>query len=312
MDLVIYNKVIRADLVELLNRVREESGGYYLKSIKKTGDNVAVTCPFHKDGRENRPSCYIYNGDDKSVIWGTVKCFTCGTSTSLPHLIAKCFNEDVEWGKQWLIDNYGNILTDNYEYLDEITLDKPEETFLDESVLNDYNYFHPYMTLRGLTPEVVAKFKIGYNPKTNSMTMPVWDIKGRLVMVTERSVRGKNFHLQSNTEKPVYLLNFVKNFDTIIVCEGQIDALKCWSCGYPAVALFGAGTTQHQVDLLNKTGIRHYILMYDNDPAGRHGAERFKEMIRKDVLVTDIIMPTGKDCGDCSKEDFQKLFEKYL
>ena len=44
--------------------------------------------------------------------------------------------------------------------------------------------------------------------------------------------------------------------------------------------------------------------MYDNDEAGRKGANKFKKLIRKDVFITDIIMPKGKDVADCSKEEF--------
>lgn len=103
----------------------------------------------------------------------------------------------------------------------------------------------------------------------------------------------------------------VKNkCNQVIVVESQINALVSYSYGFPAVALFGAGTTQNQMDELNKTNIFHYILMYDNDEAGRKGASKFKELIRKDVFITDIIMPKGKDVADCSKEEFLNILRR--
>lgn len=65
------------------------------------------------------------------------------------------------------------------------------------------------------------------------------------------------------------------------------------------------------MDVLNATPIRHYILMYDPDEAGRHGAERFKKLIRKDVLVDDVLLPYGKDVNDLSKKEFENLINIY-
>ena len=65
----------------------------------------------------------------------------------------------------------------------------------------------------------------------------------------------------------------------------------------------------NQMNELNHSPIFHYILMYDNDEAGRKGANRFKKLIRDDVLVDDIIMPYGKDVADLSKEEFLKLLK---
>lgn len=103
----------------------------------------------------------------------------------------------------------------------------------------------------------------------------------------------------------------VKNkYNQVIVVESQINALVSYSYGFPAVALFGAGTTQNQIDELNKTNILHYILMYDNDEAGRKGANKFKKLIKKNAFTTDIIMPKNKDVADCSKEEFWDILRK--
>ncbi len=79
----------------------------------------------------------------------------------------------------------------------------------------------------------------------------------------------------------------------------------------PAIALYGAGTTKGQIDILNNSSIKHFILMYDNDQAGRKGAEKFKKLISKNKFVTDIIMPYGKDLNDLSKKEFIDLLNLY-
>jgi DNA primase len=77
------------------------------------------------------------------------------------------------------------------------------------------------------------------------------------------------------------------------------------------VALLGAGTSDSQMDVLNSTPIRTYILLYDNDKAGRHGAERFKKLVRKDVFVVDILLPEGRDVNDLNQQEFYALLDSY-
>ena len=312
MELQIKNKIITAPIKDILELVRSESNNGYLNYIGNIkGDDVAITCPWHKDGQEQHPSCHVYaKRDNPNIYYGTVHCFTCGKSVPLYSLIGKCFEQDDDFGKQWLIDRFGDTLVSEDDILDEIILDKPTKEYLDKSILRDFNYFHPYLESRHLSKDICQYFQVGFDKETNCITFPVWDENNNLVGITRRSVEGKKFILEGNKDKPVYLLNFVKNLNNVIVVEGQIDALRAWSNGYPAVALFGAGTTQHQIDSLNKSGIYHFILMYDNDFAGRKGAEKFKRLISKDRLVTDILMPPFKDVGDCSKEELEELLLK--
>ena len=192
----------------------------------------------------------------------------------------------------------------------EINLEKEQEIFLEESILDSFRPYHPYMTKRKLSPEVIEKFQIKYDPELQAIVFPVRDVKGRLKFLTKRSINSKMFYIdKSANKKDIYLLNEIvkNNISEVIVCESQINALTCWSYGYPAIALFGAGTTKEQIDELNKTGIKHYILAYDPDQAGDKGKARFKKYIRKDVFVDSLELPKGKDINDLSKEELDNL-----
>lgn len=312
MELILYNKIIDTDAEDILTQLRVESNGRYLKTIKNKGDNIAITCPFHKDGQENKPSCFVYNrADNPKVTFGTYNCFTCDEKGALYVLVSKVLDCSHEDAKRWLIEHFSSRYVDARPHLDEFKLLKTQKTYLDESVLEQYSYFHPYQFKRGLSEDIIRKFKIGYNEKTDSITMPVWDDKNNLIGITERSVVGKRFYIPKDMDKPVYLLNYIKQegITTVAVCEGQIDALVSWSRGLPAVALLGAGTTDKQIELLNRSGIRHFILMYDNDLAGQHGALRLKRGLTKDKMITEIIMPQGKDVASCTDEEFFTLLQ---
>lgn len=313
MELVIDSTVIETPIIDILKDIRLETSGRFLREIIPNGNNVRVTCPWHKDGMESHGSCDVYCNVDGDLVCGTAHCFTCGKSKNLISLSARCLGISYENAKNWLVERYGGDYIDGkiIEFADEIQLHPQEKIEEEKEIdLSKYDYYHPYMWKRNLSKEVVDKFRIGYNRDRDTITFPVWDEFGKLVMVTERSVNSKKFYIGEGVEKPVYLLNFIEkwNIDKVIVTESQINCLTSWGYGYPAIALFGTGS-EHQLDILNRSGIKSYILMFDGDKAGREGARRFKKGIKKSVFVKDIQMPFGKDVNDLSKEEFKKLLE---
>ena len=171
-----------------------------------------------------------------------------------------------------------------------------------------WNKRENYKKINSKTKNIVDKFKVGYDSKSNCIIFPVWDKDNHLVAITKRSIKGKHFFIPTGSDKQIYGLNFIlqQNIKSVYVVESQINCLVLWSYGYPAIGLFGTGC-KHQYDILNKSPIRSYTLLFDGDNAGRKGAERFKENIRKDVLVTDILMYTGKDVADLEKEEVDNL-----
>lgn len=309
MELVINNKVIDASVYDILKQVHKETNGRYLNTIIDKGDNVFIQCPFHSDGKEKHPSCTVFaRDDDKYTDKGITHCFACGISVPLFTLVGHCFDQDDEFGKEWLVQRYSNIFIEKQTYLPEIQIGKPKETVLDESILNQFAYFHPYQFQRKLSKEIILKYKVGYDKETDSITFPVWDEHNRLKFITKRSVKTKQFFIPQGVKKPVYLLNFMlkENRDTVFVCESQINALYMNTLGYPAVALIGTGT-RDQYEILNKSPIRHYILAFDGDEAGDKGITRFLSNIRKDVFVDVMLLPRGKDCNDLTGEEIANL-----
>lgn len=313
MELIIKGKLIETDIVDILKDVREECNGRYLKHISGgIGNDVKCTCPWHKSGQENNPSCYVFsNKSDDMTRYGQVHCFTCGATSSLAELVSYCLtgSTDADYGNRWIVTHYGNTFIKYLPNLKEIELDNDSKAdYIDPAILNKYNQYHPYMSQRKLTPEVLSKFKVGYDDEHKAITFPVWDEHNNLVMITRRSVLNKKFDIPKFSSKPVYLLNFIKyeNITTVYVVESQINALTLWSWGYPAIALIGTGSyTQYKI--LNSSGIRNYILCFDGDFAGQKGRERFINNIDSSCIITSKKLPAGKDVNDLSKEEFDTL-----
>ena len=312
MQLVYRNSIISTDLYTILIELKSKLFNGKLKDIRKVGTDISVTCPFHSDGKELTPDCHIYCGEDKDkLVYGTFHCFACGESGSFAKFVGGCFDKDEAYGKKWLTDNYGSYFDDREVKLEEIKLSSDKkQTYLDESILDDYLDFHPYMLKRKLKPEVCKLFKVKYDDLSKTIVFPVWDANGNLLFLTRRSINTKEFRIPPNVKKPVYLLNsIIKNkVDSVIVVESQINALTCFSYGLPAVAMFGTGSDE-QYSILNKSPIRRYILMFDGDSAGDKAINRFLSNIRDDVLVDIVRMPRGKDVNDLTVDEFYYLLK---
>lgn len=299
----------------------------YLTKIKNSSGDIMVTCPYHSNGQEKRPSAGIRKSD------GQFHCFACGEVHSLSEVISYCFGytDDIigKFGWQWLIRNFG---TASIEERKDVKLDfnrntsnrkftgnqfsKNSNNYITEEELERYRYIHPYMYKRKLTDEIIELFDIGYDKNTESITFPVKDINGNTLFVARRSVNTKFFNYPPFAIKPLYglyelsITHKLTKDTELIVCESMLDALTCWVYGKPAVALNGLGD-EYQFEQLRKLPCRKLILATDNDDAGMSARTKIKAAVRN-KLITEYLLPTGKkDINELSKEEFDNLKEVY-
>lgn len=310
------NKLIVTPVETILRTAQREVTNGKLKHIENKGRNILITCPRHKGGKESHPACNVLAAtDDDKHEAGTTYCFACGFRASISELIGEVFDKPESWAKDWLCDKFGDVLLVKEEYLPPLELNTTPipEQYLDENILTDYDFYHPYMWQRKLSKEVVDRFRIGYDKKRNAITFPVYDEKHNLVMITARSVFSKRFYIPEEVEKPVYLLYDIleRGITKVYVCESQINTLYLRSLGYDAIGLFGTGSYT-QLKTLKHSGIRDFILCFDGDDAGRKGANRFKKYMGKDVFITDVLLPIGKDVNDLSENELRSLFDSSL
>ena len=92
------------------------------------------------------------------------------------------------------------------------------------------------------------------------------------------------------------------------ITEAQIDALTAWTFGYPCIATMGSPSTK-QIDAINRSGIRHLILMFDNDAAGK----RLKRSIRDDIFISEVKFPHNvKDINDLTRDQFDYMIKNLM
>lgn len=329
--MVINDIMFNAELGEILNELQRElhiNRVMLLNKMMDSGEDIMVTCPYHKDGQERKPSAGIRKSD------GMFHCFACGETHTLPEVISHCFGKDAigSFGWKWLLQNFGTVKIEERKDI-ELDFDRQplrkypdneEMKELFEEQLDSYRYIHPYMYERKLTDEIIEMFDIGYDKMSDCITFPIRDINGNVLAVARRSTKVKWFNYPSGFEKPLYGIYELKEYASsktaskdiwhlipteIIVCESMLDALTCWVYGKYAVALNGLGTDL-QFKQLRELPCRKLILATDNDEAGMKARGR----IRKNVtnkLITEYILPKGKkDINELTKEEFLSLEER--
>lgn len=326
------------DILVKLQMELHASGSRYLAKMKIGPTHIQVTCPYHSDGVERKPSAGIRKED------GLFHCFACNEVHSLPEVISHCFEKDDGgmYGMQWLLRNFSaTAREENRNVKFDISRNKKtpdnngvairSNNYIPDEELDKYRYVHPYIYQRGLTDEIIDLFDIGYDDTSKCITFPVRDIKGNCLFVARRSVNTKFFNYPEGVEKPLYGLyeyykdihdkTYIGKFNgqeitsgkymlqslPVIVCESMFDALSFWTVGKYAVALNGLGNDL-QFQQLRNLPCRQIILATDMDERGMAARDRIRDNMQNTKIVGEYFFPKGcKDANDCTKEQLKNL-----
>lgn len=324
---------------EILYKLQEQN---LVRLNKISGEYFQIYCPIHNDGNEKKPSCgvllheQVKNG--QTYPEGFCHCFACGYANTLPGMISDILKNRAisKSGEDWLKENVpGFVGESTFDYLiPQDTIDKLQSqyaldyiqkhsdvqtvNYVSEKELASYRYTVPYMYERRLTDDVIEKYDIGVDMnwippgrknKVPCITFPVRDRTGGTLFFCRRSIQGKIYNYPTGVTKPVYgIYELSKGISSIVICESCINALTAVTYGYNAVALMGTGNS-YQIDQLRKLEMSEYILCMDGDEAGRRASRKLKRNLSDVGLVWTINMPEGKDLNDCSKSEFDQLYQ---
>lgn len=296
------------DVVEILNALG-------INNVSEKGEEVTFSCPmdYHARGDRN-PSASI---NTKSLAY---HCFSCHSKGNLFTLVAEVEGVSVAVAIKWLQDKYykgdiNELQQRSAKQLIENLInkkDQPEtlpkwipDTVLDMFKVNWDKAYRAYQegTLvkqlqrpfesYDLDVDTIKKFDLGYDKKTQRITIPIRDYQGRLVSIKGRSA--------TNDDPPKYLgigdkkdaTNYgfprisddslVFGIDTatpeLIICEGEFDAISLRQKGFDgAVALGTSNATEGQIKAIVKKADKAVIL-FDPDEAGESGAKKVSDLL---------------------------------
>lgn len=188
----------------------------------------------------------------------------------------------------------------------------------------------PYLTMRGISPDVQREFGVGYGAEHPGFTALPWHSpEGRLANIKYRSTSGKRFFYEKGATPVrtlVYGLDIINRTcaGTAVLCEGEIDAMSWATAGIPAIACGGSSISNEQIDAIKRSSIRRMLLGGDNDPAGQRLNKEIKRRLAGHVELYDVDYGAYNDANDVLKacggdglrnlEDFSlsKLNENYI
>lgn len=191
---------------------------------------------------------------------------------------------------------------------------KPKIFFTED--LQPYAFRHPYLSTRGITEDVQKAFRIGYDKESHAVVMPWADKYGHIVNIKFRSVIDKKFWYAKGGQKVkghLYGLNVAERnaCKEVWLCESEIDCMRLWSEGIPAIAFGTANMSKAQEKLLLNSQIESAVIAVDNDKAGKKFKQNLIDRLIGKLELKYIEFPSDeiKDISDMTGEQIKSCAE---
>ena len=185
---------------------------------------------------------------------------------------------------------------------------------------------------RGIRKDIVDLFGVKMGFKSSDPTTiahhfyPSHDLEGTLQGYDHRIVDPKDFNrVGSVKNSQLFGQNFCRSNKYLFVTEGHLDAMSLYQCLFDSMtpALQAKGYTPSVVSITNGVSgavsqltanskflskFKEIILVFDNDSAGKNGAEKVAKSLDFKILITDlpmkdanemIIADRGRELRDC-------------
>lgn len=260
------------------------------KGLKVTsqGKEQVTDCPFCQ-----KPKHLSIN--DEKGVW---RCFVCG-----------------EAGNIWKLRKfYGDIQISQAGT-------KPKAKLPDQEAAKAYNQcLHKskeameFLTRdRGLTPEIIDKFMLGYNDNNfnTGISIPYYE-SGVLVNIKYRRIDSKTYAKETGCKSTLYNIDNIDKTKPVILVEGEFDCISAVQLGYSNVISLPNGANSFDSNWLDIfDSVTDIYLCFDNDEAGNKAAEVLAKKIGIE-RCRRVVLPY-KDFNDCLmsgclKQELDKCF----
>lgn len=171
---------------------------------------------------------------------------------------------------------------------------------------------HPYLAERGVGPEIVKTFGLGFCNRglmKGRICIPIYDHEGRLVAYAGRwpgeSPEGQErYKLPAGFKKTAVLfnLNRVRDAKHLVFVEGYFGVFKLHALGIPSVALMGRAIHAAQVERLGDCKAERVTVLMDGDEPGRLAVPEIVSMLAQKLFVRVLDLPEGEQPDTVSEE----------
>lgn len=177
-----------------------------------------------------------------------------------------------------------------------------------------YKYFFD----RGFTKGDMTKFLIGRDLDNKTITIPVFHEDGVLAGIIGRYIspdRKKNQRYKIYNDfmrgKLLYPLNIAHPINsTIIVVEGQLDAIRMHRAGYSNTYASMTNTLSKEQVKWIEDNCDTVIWVGDNDSRGVEGRDKARKQLKRSVKFKEVTYPDhGKDVCDWSDSEIAEMIK---
>jgi twinkle protein len=158
-----------------------------------------------------------------------------------------------------------------------------------------------FLAARGLSPEVIKRFRVGISGK--AVVFPYYDPEGKeVVHLSYRDTGEKKFWSSKGTRPALFGWQAMPRGErSVVLTEGQIDAMSMAMYGYHALSIpFGAGKGHYDWITEEWDALERFdtiYLAFDTDDAGRTAAADVADRLgRHRVRVIEL---PHKDANEC-------------
>jgi DNA primase len=182
---------------------------------------------------------------------------------------------------------------------------------------------HPYLAARGLAPETIATFGLGYCTRgtmAGRIAIPIHNERGELVAYAGRWPgedwpEGEDkYKLPDGFQKRHVLFNLHRCLDQsdrvpgeLVLVEGYVAAMQLFARGFPAVALMGRTLSPEQLVVLQSVGARWVTLLLDGDAPGRQSAAALVPLLARSFFVRDVVLDGGQQPDELDEPTLRAL-----
>ena len=273
-----------------------------LERLRQSGDELAGPCPFH----EEREGSFR-----ASISKNAFQCFGCGRKGNVLDFVAAREGVNIRQSALLLQEWFGSAspmsglptaprIADTARSAPTPRCENKPLRF----TLRDLDPTHPYLAERGLRPETVAYFGVGYCSHgllKGRIAIPIHDELGYLVAYAGRwpgepPEAEPRYKLPSNFHKSQVLYNLhraarLAREEGLVVVEGYVDTFKVHQAGFPnVVALMGSVLSERQRELLVEAArpSGKITLWFDEDKAGRRCLEQSSKLLSGQMDVHSV------------------------
>lgn len=157
-------------------------------------------------------------------------------------------------------------------------------------------------TERLLLDEDIDDFELGYGEFYGKswITIPVRDAMGNVQFMKLRQdpfvPSGGAKYMHTGGEAAIFNAEVLKDKpDQLVICEGEFDCLVLRAFGIPAITSTAGARTFKEEWIDQLVSVRHLYICFDNDEAGKQGANELIEKLSEALPSTSILQITLPD-----------------